>query len=91
MFNNKKRIVHDYSGANFVCVQTDDDDLQFEYELYPITKAEIGHMLQERRHAIEQGKYTRRQWRQIVRGKERTIEMETRRAQTSPNALFMSF
>ena len=77
MIENKKRSTRNYpSAAKFICIQTDDDDLQYDYCLFPVTKAEIGHMLQERRKAIELGKYTRRQWRQIVRGKERAAEME---------------
>lgn len=84
MFKNKRRVERNFGRAFFLCIQSDDDDLQFEYELYPISKAEIGHILQERRKAIEQGKYTRRQWRQIVRGKERTAEAEAIQA-TNPS------
>lgn len=91
MIKEKKRVEQNYSGAKFVCIQTDDDDLQFEYELYPVTKCEIGHILQERRKAIEQGKYTRRQWRQIVRGKERTVEVEARHATMGPKSFLMSY
>lgn len=77
MINDKRRIARNYpSAAKFIFIQTDDDDLQYDYNLFPVTKAEIGHMLQERRKAIEQGKYTRRQWRQIVRGKERAVELK---------------
>ena len=76
LIKNKKRMKRDLSAYRFVYFGSDDSDLQHEYELYPITKAEIGHMLQERRKAIEQGKYTRRQWRYKIREAERMIESE---------------
>eukprot|EP00985_Skeletonema_marinoi_P027499 scaffold22683_cov92-Skeletonema_marinoi.AAC.1 len=90
MIKNKKRVARNYPAlARLICIQTDDDDLQFEYELCPTTKAEVGHMLQERRKAIEQGKYTRRQWRQKVRGKERAVEAEAIH-KLSPSAMLLS-
>eukprot|EP00984_Skeletonema_dohrnii_P018987 scaffold8991_cov155-Skeletonema_dohrnii-CCMP3373.AAC.32 len=90
MIKNKKRVARNYpAAASLICIETDDDDLQFEYELCPTTKAEVGHMLQERRKAIEQGKYTRRQWRQKVRGKERAVEAEAIH-KLSPSAMLLS-
>lgn len=75
LVKNKKRRELDLTGVSFLHIGTDDNDLQFEYELYPSTKAEIAHMLQERRTAIEQRKYTRRQWRYIIRQEERAVEI----------------
>ena len=74
LIKNKKRFERDLTGVRMMLDCSDDSDLQFQYELYPITKAEIAHMLQERRKAIEQGNYTRRQWRYKIRRVERRHE-----------------
>lgn len=71
--NKKRKESSRDSTMQIAC--SDDDDLEFEYLLYPITKAEIAHMLQERRNAIKQGKYTRRQWRYEIRKEERRFEI----------------
>ena len=52
----------------------DDSNLQFEFEMYPICKAEIAHMLVERRRALEENGYSRRMWRHAIRQKERQVE-----------------
>jgi hypothetical protein len=53
---------------------TDDADLQFEYVLFPMNKAELALLLHERKKAMDRGAYTTRMWRNHVRAKERQIE-----------------
>lgn len=78
---NKKRKKTGLSHMmTFIC--SDDDDLEFEHILYPVTKAEIAFMLQERMTAIEQGKYTRRQWRYVIRRAEKRVEITARGGMT---------
>mmetsp|Transcript_35229 Transcript_35229/g.77131 ORF Transcript_35229/g.77131 Transcript_35229/m.77131 type:complete len:385 (-) Transcript_35229:91-1245(-) len=60
--------------ARITIAVADDADICFDYELYPVTKAEVAHILQERMTAIEQGKYTRRQWRSKIRQEELMAE-----------------
>jgi hypothetical protein len=63
-------------GFDLLFQLTDDSGLQFEYEIYPVCKAEVAHMLSERRKALDQGAFTPRMWRSRVRAKERLIENE---------------
>ena len=74
LYIKNKRRVERNRNIPFIFICSDDDDLQHEFELYPITKCEIALMLRERREAIEQGKYTRRQWRYVIRREERKHE-----------------
>jgi MYND finger len=55
---------------------TDDADVQFEYILVPMNKAELALMLSERKHAMELGAYTTRMWRYQIRLKERLLEVQ---------------
>jgi MYND finger len=57
-------------------VMTDDADLQFEYILFPINKAEIALMLSTRKEAMECGAYTTTMWRYHIRRKEQKLERE---------------
>lgn len=54
--------------------QTDESLLRFTYGLAPICKAEVAHILLERRKMIDQGLHSRRTWRQKIRQAEREIE-----------------
>lgn len=76
LIKNKKRVKREAPAGfrGFMMSCSDDDDLHHEWELYPSTKAEIAHMLRERRNAISLGKYTRRQWRCKIRAEERRVE-----------------
>ena len=78
VLKNKKRIPAMDPIAAIAVALTDDTDLAFEYEMYPMCKAEIAHMLQERRIAIDNGAYTRRMWRAHNRQRERAIEAEAK-------------
>jgi hypothetical protein len=55
---------------------TDDADLEFEFILIPMNKAELAHVLSERCQAMEQGAYTTRMWRSSIRAKEQEIEIQ---------------
>eukprot|EP00539_Tryblionella_compressa_P003784 CAMPEP_0178749172 /NCGR_PEP_ID=MMETSP0744-20121128/9268_1 /TAXON_ID=913974 /ORGANISM="Nitzschia punctata, Strain CCMP561" /LENGTH=183 /DNA_ID=CAMNT_0020402567 /DNA_START=423 /DNA_END=971 /DNA_ORIENTATION=+ len=63
MIKNKRWKQQQHSPlSDFLFQFGDDSDLQDEYELYPMSKLEVGLMLQERRKALDQGRYTRRMW-----------------------------
>jgi hypothetical protein len=70
-------------GFNLLMQVTDDSTLRYEYEMYPISKLEIALMLQERRKALEQGAYSRRMWRAVIRQEERQVEMQKQMASGS--------
>jgi hypothetical protein len=63
-------------GANLIFQFTDDSNLRFEYELYPITRLEIAHLLLERTKAMQQGAFSRRMWRSHIRRAERNVELQ---------------
>jgi len=69
MIKNKKRVPLDNSTARMVFLMSDGDDLNFEYEIAPVTKFEVALMLQQRREAIARGKFTRRQCELIRAGR----------------------
>jgi hypothetical protein len=60
----------------FMWVLGDDSTLLYEYEMYPLCKAEIAHMLVERRRALDEDGYTRRTWRKVLRQREAEIEQQ---------------
>lgn len=64
--------------SNLIFEPTDDSNLTFEYEMFPVCKAEVAHMLQERRRAMDNGSYTRRLWRTQIRRTETQIESKKR-------------
>mmetsp|Transcript_8446 Transcript_8446/g.12783 ORF Transcript_8446/g.12783 Transcript_8446/m.12783 type:complete len:354 (+) Transcript_8446:123-1184(+) len=63
-------------GSAFNLCLTDDSDLKYEYEMYPISKASVAHMLQERMNVLEDKSFTRRMWRHVIRQKEREVEQK---------------
>jgi len=73
LVKNKRREPRHFRSP-LVISFTADVDLCFEWEIVPITKAEIAHLLKERMTAIETGQFTRRQWRNVIHEREREIE-----------------
>lgn len=54
-------------------VTTADSDLEYEYEMHPLCKAEVAHILRDRLNNLESGQYSRRAWRHVMLQKERLI------------------
>lgn len=63
---------------------SDDSDITYEFIIAPINKAEIAHLLSERKRAMEEGAYTPRMWRYPIRQTERRIEVEKLNAPGGP-------
>ena len=83
MLNNKRRKANPLNASSsssssspLYILLADDSDLEYEFILSPINKAEIAHLMSERRNAMEQGAYTHRMWRYSLRQAERQNEME---------------
>lgn len=53
----------------------DDADLQYDYDIYPVSKAEVAHLLTERRNAIDSKSSNVRVWRGHIRSLERNVEL----------------
>ena len=68
----KKKTKRQPNGGEFIV--TDDEDLLYEYEMYPVSKATVAHILQERMKVLEDGSFTRRMWRNQIRMKEAEVE-----------------
>jgi len=66
------------TGADVLFQMSDDDSFEFEYELYPVCKAEVAQLLYERTKALEEGAFTRRTWRSQTRRLERNEELSKR-------------
>ena len=62
----------------FFLESTDDFDLEFEFVLHPMNKAELALLMSERCRAIDKKKYTTRMWRYHIRQSEQKIEAEKR-------------
>lgn len=80
MIKGKKRKPADPRGGGLMMLlggMTDDSDIEFEYVLFPVNKAEIAHLLSERMKAKEQGAYTDRMWRDELRTTEREVELSS--------------
>ena len=54
---------------------TPDADVEHEYEMYPLCKAEVAHMLKDRLNNLEKGMYSRRDWRHTILQRERQITL----------------
>jgi len=63
-------------GPSVFLALSDDSDLVFEYELYPMTKAEVAYMLAERMRSKESGVLTRRLLRNELRVVEKPEEVQ---------------
>jgi len=72
--NKQWRALEDLPHGGIMLICTDDANLHFEYEMYPLCKAEVAHMLMERSKAMKFGGYTRRMWRAVQRSAELQIE-----------------
>lgn len=74
MLKNKQWKTLESSRGSLMLIYTDDANLHYEYEMYPLCKAEVAHMLMERSKAMKNDGYTRRMWRAVQRSAERQIE-----------------
>jgi hypothetical protein len=74
MLKNKKLRQLKQKTNGLQVLLSDDVDLFYEYEMYPVSKASVAHMLQERMKVLEDGSFTRRMWRTHIRLKEEIVE-----------------
>ena len=74
LLKNKSR--EPQSNQPIQILVADDADIQFEFILSPMNKAELAHMLSERCKALDHGAYTTRMWRYHIREEELRVEME---------------
>jgi len=80
---NKRRVETPKNPLAFLELQlTDDADLEFEYIVFPMNKAELALLLSERAKAMDDGAYTTRMWRYPIRAAEQKIELQAKGGQS---------